>query len=221
MANVATKFGLDLDDIAAQNLTKTQERWPTEASGRAKLFDEDDAPKEQLPRRFKVEIVQVKEEGQVKVQCWIDGSLVGNTLTDNAHKDDGYRFHDVFHFAYAAMLGWSPITRSMLGCKRRSHKKTDEVEDGGRAKVIEECISALVFDYARKHHYLADVQTLDYPLLKTIKALVADREVGARSLGDWERAILEGYRVWRMVRENKGGVLVGDLSNRTISYRPQ
>jgi hypothetical protein len=65
------------------------------------------------------------------------------------------------------------------------------------------------------------VQTLDYSLLKTVKALVADREVGARSLYDWEKAILAGYRVWRLVREHDGGIVIGDLMARCIDYRPK
>jgi hypothetical protein len=152
---------------------------------------------------------------QPKVQCIWRGRDIGDPLTDNAYEDDGYRFHDVFHFGFAAMLGWSPITRRNLGCKRKTKPQVDEVEDGGRAKVIEECISALVYDYARNHNYLADVSGVSYPLLKTIKGLVADREVKVCSLYEWERAILVSYAVWRDVWRNRGGVVVGDLMART------
>jgi len=219
VADVATKFGLDLDQIAADNLTKTQDRWPTERPTQVRLFDEDYPPGEQLPRQFEVELRQIVEGENVKVECWWQERMIGSTLTDNAYLDDGYRFHDVFHLAFAAVLGWSPIARSFFGRKRRSKPKTYEVEDGGRARVIEECISALVYDYARKHNYLADVAGLDYPLLKTIRAMVADREVKAHPLYHWERAILEGYRVWRLVREKNGGVVVGDLLRGTIDYK--
>ena len=41
----------------------------------------------------------------------MDGVLVGAALTDNAYQDDGYRFHDVFHIAFTAILGWSPVLR--------------------------------------------------------------------------------------------------------------
>ena len=47
----------------------------------------------------------------------------------------------------------------------------DEVEDGGRAQVIEEGIAAYVFDYAKRHAYLDGVAALDYALLRTIKDL--------------------------------------------------
>ena len=36
----------------------------------------------------------------------------------------------------------------------------------------------------------------------------------------WERAILKGYEVFRLVRDNKGGIVVGDRGNRTIKYKP-
>ena len=40
------------------------------------------------------------------VQITLNDVVIGDALTDNAHIDDGYRFHDIFHFAYAAVLGW-------------------------------------------------------------------------------------------------------------------
>jgi hypothetical protein len=79
---------------------------------------------------------------------------VGDTLTDASFVADGYRFYDVFHLAHAAVLGWSPVSRSLLGRKRRSDPQIDEAEDGGRAIVIEEGIAALVFAYAASHNYL-------------------------------------------------------------------
>ena len=40
------------------------------------------------------------------------GFLLGDRLTDNHLPEDDYRFHDVFHLAFAAVLGWSPTTRA-------------------------------------------------------------------------------------------------------------
>ena len=98
-------------------------------------------------------------EGRPKVFLYgPDGVKLGDPLTDNAYDDDGYRFHDVFHLAYASMLGWSPITRFFFKAKRESDPRVREVEDGGRATVIEEAISAFVFDYARNERFLEGVR---------------------------------------------------------------
>lgn len=220
VANVASKFGLDLADIAEANLAKTQDRWPDEGRPGRRLFDEGSPPAEQLPRRFEVRVEEVLKGGLGEVTYWYEGRQLGNALTDNAAEDDGYRFHDVFHFAYAAMLGWSPVFREHLDRKRASDARTKEVEDRGRAKVIEEAVAAVVHDYAKKNNYLAGVDALDYSLLKKVRDLVAGREVEVCSLHEWERAILEGYRVWRLVRDNRGGIVVGDLLARTIEYQP-
>lgn len=36
----------------------------------------------------------------------------------------------------------------------------------------------------------------------------------------WEIAILQGYAVFRQVRANNGGIVIGDRSTRTITYKP-
>jgi hypothetical protein len=221
VANVATKFDLDLGEVAAANLVKTQDRWPSEGRPNRRLFDEDSPPGEQLPRRFEIRVEETRQGGRAEVTYWHEGQQLGNALTDNAAEDDGYRFHDVFHFAYAAMLGWSPVFRDHLGRKRVSDAFKKEVEDRGRAKVIEEAVAAVVHDYAQKHGYLEGVDGLDYSLLKKVKGLVVGREVEACSLHEWEAAILAGYRVWRLVRDNRGGVVIGDLAARTIEYRTE
>ena len=176
IANVASKFDLSLSEIADANLIKVRDRW---ASGCAEplVFDAEFPEGERLPRRFEVELFDVEEkEGESQhVQTLIDGEPFGSQLTDNAYDPDGYRFHDVIHFAYAAVLGWSPITRGLLRRKRKSQPQVDEVEDGGRAAVIEEGVVALAFDYARRHRFLDRVAALDFQLLRTIKTRILDK----------------------------------------------
>lgn len=91
----------------------------------------------------------------------ISGKGIGSLLGDNSYDPDGYRFHDVFHLAYAAILGWSSNLRTFLKRKRKSRPLLDEVEDGGRARIIEEGVSALAFDYARVHNFLDGVSEVD------------------------------------------------------------
>ena len=44
------------------------------------------------------------------------------------------------------------------------------------------------------------------------------RKVDQCPLKLWERAILQGYSVFRRVHANSGGIVVGDRHRRTISY---
>jgi len=226
IANVASKFELDLEEIAEGNLKKCLDRWgwrnsvQTGVKAIGYMFDRDFPEHERLPRQFVVEITEVSQDSSVKMKAFIDGQKIGDDLTDNSYLSDGYRFHDVFHLSYAAVLGWSPVVRQLLGSrKRKSNPKVDEVEDGGRAKAIEEGISALIFSYAKDHSFLEGVSTLDYQLLRTIKNMTSYLEVAQCSLGDWEKAILIGYEVWRQVDKNRGGTVVVDLDARSLRYQ--
>jgi len=176
----------------------------------------DDA--ERFPSRFVLDLVEVSDGDNFFVKVLHDGRPIGATLTDNAYMSDGYRFHDVFHIAYAAVLGWSPVLRSTLKRKRKSVPKIDEVEDGGRAAVIEEGIAALVFDYARKHGFLDGVTDVDDELLTTIRGMSQHLEVASADPWQWRRAIIEGFKVWREVVKNHGGRIEANLSTKTISY---
>jgi NTP pyrophosphatase (non-canonical NTP hydrolase) len=218
IANVASKFGLDLDQIAERNLDKVRARFaPT--SAQAPERDSEFPDVERLPRQMTVRLVEEPgSEPRPKVRMTINGEGIGALLGDNAYDADGYRFHDVFHLAYAAILGWSPNLRAFLKRKRKSRPLLDEVEDGGRARIIEEGVSALAFDYARKHSFLEGVSEIDYGLLRTIESMTSHLEVGDATAADWERAILEGFAVWRQVLANNGGEILVDLDARAISY---
>jgi NTP pyrophosphatase (non-canonical NTP hydrolase) len=217
IANVASKFDLTLDGIATANLAKVKARWATERT-EPLCFDAMLPEGERLPRRFQVELVDVEGEDRPRVRVSINGVPFGAELTDNAYDPDGYRFHDVFHFACAAVLGWSPITRSLLNRKRKSHALLDEVEDGGRAAVIEEGVAALAFEYSRRHRMLEGVSTLDFQLLRTIKDMTSHLEVSQCTTGEWEQVILQGFQVWRAVLNSRGGRIAIDLDRRRIEY---
>ena len=217
IANVASKFRLSLNEIAVANLVKVRARWATTRTEPLR-FDAMLPEGERLPRRFEVELVEIVGVGRRRVRVLINGDPFGEELTDNAYGPDGYRFHDIFHLAYAAVLGWSPITRALLGRKRKSRPVVDEVEDGGRAAVIEEGIAALVFGYAMRHHMLDGVSALDFQLLRTIKDMTSHLEVQQCAAGEWELAILQGFEVWRAVLAGRGGRVAVDLDRRCIEY---
>ena len=222
IANIASKLNVSLDEVAVSNLAKTQDRWPRadQTSKIYRLLDASDPVAEQLPRRFGVEFSHDLTSGEVRLSRAGSSEPYGNVLTDRNVADDGYRFHDVFHLSYCAVLGWSPVARKFLDCRRDSQPEKRSIQDGGRAIVIEEAIAALVFDYARKEHYLENVHALDFTLLTTIKSLTDHLEVRNLTAREWEQAILSGYRVWRLLRQHGGGIAEVDLLARTIAYVP-
>jgi NTP pyrophosphatase (non-canonical NTP hydrolase) len=223
-AEVASCLDLDLAEVAMQNLQKVEDRWTDPGGGQSlfpfanDFYDQLFPIDQQLPRKFRVRIEELSGSNPPKISVTRQGKPCGNELTDNSFDEDGYRFHDAFHLAHAAVLRWSPVARKLLDCKRRSQPRIDEVQDGGRAAVIEEGIAAYVFDYARRHDFLDTVDRVDTELLRTIKSMVSGLEVASRSARDWERAILDGYRVWRQLRANKGGFVVCDLEAQTVRF---
>lgn len=226
LANIASKSGLSLGEIAAENLAKLEVSPPIGAIAakmrhtrtRVARFDEAFPASERLPMHLRVEFREIRNAHGLQVQINEDGTQRGQFLTDNVHYDDGYRFHDVFHLCYAMLLGWSPITRKLFGVKRKSKPRIDEVEDGGRAGVTEEAVSALVFAHAAQHSYFEGASSIDYELLKTIAMMCAPFEVRARSSKEWEVVILKSYEVWRQMRDNRGGVFVGNAATGTVTY---
>jgi NTP pyrophosphatase (non-canonical NTP hydrolase) len=105
IANVASKFDLTLGEIAIADLAKVKARWATERTEPLR-FDASLPEGERLPRRFEVQLVDVAGEDRQRVRVLISSKPFGGELTDNAYDPDRYRFHDAFHFAYAAVLGW-------------------------------------------------------------------------------------------------------------------
>ena len=219
LRDAAEEAGLSLADAAAENLRKSYDRWPQQKRY-PPLLDENFPEHEQLPRRFSLTLVENGEPGKRQVTPYYEGSPLGDKLTDNRMEDDDYRFHDAFHMAFAAKLGWSPNLRRLLKRKRKSVPKIDEVEDGARAVLIEEGVSTWVFNHAQRLNLFEGVQALDYGLLKTVREFVEGYEVASIPLWLWEEVILSGYEVFRELQANRGGVVTADLENRTLAYSP-
>lgn len=217
LAAIADKVGLELEDVAAANLTKTSARWLTSP---VMPLDSDFPDHQHLPRTGVYEFRAITHEGRPAVELWFEGAQRGDLLTDATAQADGYRFHDIFHLSYAALLGWSPVTRKLLNRKRRSDKAVDENEDGGRAIVIEEGIAALVFAYADQHDYLDTVTRLDQRLLETITMLTSVTEARIRTSGDWEHAILSGFACFRQLLAHNGGSVQFDADAETLDFIP-
>ena len=202
--------------VVHKNIDKARGRFIEPDPSQLPTFDEDFLEEERLPRHFEIKITQ-RESGQSYLQ--LNGVFVGDPLTDNILDPDGYRFHDVFHFAHAAILHWSPVFRALIKQKRKSDPKIDEAQDGGRAIVVEEGLTAWIFSRAKDLNFFEDQTTLSFDLLKTVQQFVHGYEVEACPLNLWERAILQGYQVFRQVRDNNGGIVIGDRDSRSITYK--
>ena len=218
---IAVALRIDLRHAAEKNREKTRSRWPKGAQFRP-LFDDDPRipDEERIPRELKVDFKEINRRGKGVVILRCNGLNLGDRLTDNIEDEDFYRFHDVFHFAHAVYLGWSPILRGLLKCKRKSDPEADENQDGARAGIIEEAVAATVFSRAKEMRYYDGVDRVDYELLKTVTGLVRGYEVDDVPLWQWEAMILNGYRVFRELRKYRGGKVTLDLLNRNLGYEP-
>lgn len=225
VAALATIYGLDLEQLAAKNREKLLYRLDREKP--TPLHDTHYPEHEQFPRHFEVHIVTA-EPG--RSQMFFDDRPLGDKLTDNAYEDDGYRFHDVMHLANAAKLGWSPVLRDLMRRKRRSDPKIDEVEDGARAKIIEEAVIKMVHSEAVQvalakglpptdaDAIFSDRSEISFSFLKRVRAMVGGLEVARNRGWEWEDAIVAGHHIFRQLRQEKEGTIVVNLDNRSITF---
>tara|TARA_R110002072_G_scaffold54240_2_gene142424 strand:+ start:657 stop:1781 length:1125 start_codon:yes stop_codon:yes gene_type:complete len=209
--------GLEFRKVVDDNLAKTLGRFSEPDPRKLEDFDAAFPKHEQLPRHFEIHITQ-RKSGLSYLQ-W-NGVFIGDPLTDNISEPDGYRFHDVFHMAHAAVLHWSPTLRALIKQKRKSNPTTDRDQDGGRAIVVEEGLTAWLFSYAQGLDNFEGHNGVSFDVLKTIQKFVQGYEVERCPLKLWENAILQGYAVFRELKKNNGGIVVGNRDNRTLEYRP-
>ena len=203
--------GLKLHVIAMRNLGKARGRFLEPDPSSLPTFDGDFPADERLPEYFEITIRQ-RPSGQTNLQ-W-NGVFIGDPLTDNIANRDDYRYHDV------AILHWSPTFRSLIKHKRKTNPHVDEAQDGGRAIVVEEGLTAWIFSRAKQLGYFERDSSVSFDVLKTVQQFVQGYEVDKCPLNLWETAIIEGYKVFRQVRDNDGGIIVGNRTTRTIAYRP-
>ncbi len=220
LIRAAHEAGVTLDHAAKGNLEKIFDRWPKDRDYPTP-FDDGFPEYEQLPRRISIEIFErpaSKKEKSFVMQC-CNGINIGDRLTDNIMTPDDYRFHDVFHYAYSAVLGWSPVTRALFRVKRKSQGRVDEGEDGARAILIEEGIATWIFGQAKLLHFFEGMKPgdLSFGLLKTVRQFVAGYEVHRCPLWLWEEAILQGYAAFRFLKEHRRGQVHMDMARRQLN----
>lgn len=209
--------GLTFAQVVQANLRKARGAFLDPSPEDLVDFDAEFGKDERLPADFRIRIDQ-RASGKSYLQ-W-NGVFIGDPLTDNIADSDGYRFHDVFHLANAAILHWSPVVRALIKHKRKSNPKIDEEQDGGRATVVEEGVTAWLFARAKALNFYEGKSRVSLSILKTVQEFVAGYEVDQCPLKLWESSILQGFAVFRQVRDAQGGWVIGDRVTRTLRYEP-
>ncbi len=230
LSALASIYGMKLSDIARKNMEKVSFR--QDKKHPTPLHDDGCSSSQQFPRQFEVAFVTISKG---RSRMYLDGRRLGDDLTDNAYDDDGYRFHDVMHLANAAKLGWSPVLRDLMRRKRKANPLIDEVEDGARARIVEEAIvKAIHSEGERLAEQRGTQQQLGVPaqlfsnpaeitfrFLKFIRSFVADLEVAKNRYWEWEGAIIYGHQIFHRLRCEEQGTVVVDLDARLISFKPE
>lgn len=220
ISTIAHHAGLSLEEIANYNLEKTVGRFKLPDPADLPDFDSDYPESERFPDQLEIEFRPVENDGRpaVAVINCVTGEQIGDPLTDNTYEDDGYRFHDIFHYGYMAILGWSPVLRKLLGLKRKSKEEIDENEDGARGAITEELIALYINHHAIEHDLLRYVHNVDSAIIKEVQVLVKKTEASKIPGKLWEKAILESYNVFNQLCENSGGRVLVNRLERSLTY---
>lgn len=214
---LAIHYNLSLDEIASENRRQTWHRWIDEGEP---VRDKGHLPEERFPSTLTILFKEYGKEKPPHVKLQVKGINIGDRINDNSDMPDGYRFHDVFHLAYGAILGWSPVLRDLLKLKRKSDRAVDNNQDGARARILEEAIAAYVFNLAPE--CFDGMDYVDGQILQTIKGLTKNLEVSQCTEKRWERAILVGFGVFRELKANGGGSVFVDFQREKIRFlRPR
>lgn len=183
------------------------------------LFDKNCITKEQIPRVFTVSFKEIGIGQRKEVIVTLnDNEQLGDVINDNAYENDYYRYHDVFHYSFATILGWSPCSRAMMKRKRKSNYLLDEIEDGARATITEEALSMIIFNEAKRKNYFEGKTTVSKVTLRIIKEMTENFEVNVRTTKEWEKAILKAYKIFRLLIKNEGGMVEFNALKGEINY---
>lgn len=230
LAIFADEIGISMGKAALDNIRFNERRWRQYVGGDEGLpqrdFDEGSPPEQCLPERLTAHFETSLEEGLSKTTVWIypnwpsrDGRIqFGDTIDDNSPTEDHYRYHDVFHFAYFAFLGWSPVVRKLMRCKRKYNKDADRIEDGARARDTEEAVTAFIYSYVSGQDFLTTSDNLDTGLLTTVRTLLRAYEAGLCLEKEWELAIFRATESLRHLVDANGGWIIADRKNRQLHF---
>lgn len=183
------------------------------------FFDQNCAMQEQIPRSFTISFIDISSKEKREVRVLLnEKEQLGDIINDNSYNNDFYRYHDIFHYSFATLLGWSPCARAMMKRKRKSTQLIDEIEDGARATITEEALSMIIFNEAKRKNYFKNISRVSKTTLRIIKEMTENFEVNIRTAKEWEHAILKSYEIFRFLIANNGGRVEFDLVKREIIY---
>lgn len=246
IATVATHAGLNVGDIAAQDLRRAE-------AARVDLghsLDKASLPVldlaypefERFPRRLLLRFQEGSRDGTPEVtmsliaaepnpfpdgpvdrgdgkfQGFAIGAPLGDKVTDNSKVADAYRYHDAVHLGFLAVMGWSPNLRQLLHLKRKSNPAVDENEDGARAIFAEEGLAALLAKRADDSQRYAHPRLVPEELVEIMTTVLEDLEVSKMPPSLWRMAISQGFTAMRRLEEGQGGYLIADLDERSLTY---
>lgn len=229
LSALASLYELKLSEVIALTKKKAEFRNPQKIPG--PRYNDPERGEPTFPERFEVHFVP-QYDSSTKMY-WIEDrkckKQLGAALTDNNYAGDGYRFHDVMHIAFAAYLGWSPNLRSFMGLKRRDDKTKDEIEDGGRAKILEEALILQIHQHAKNLVKGANLpegsspyghdHALSFEYLRHLHEFTEGHEVSHNPKQDWEQAIQVGYDCFYKLKREGGGVIVVDMAAPKIEFK--
>jgi len=222
---------IELNEIASRNYDKTVNRWRVNGEQHSNRLDIRDPVEERLPDIMTFRFQSI-ENDQIEIIYEEQNIKIGNPLDDNTTVADGYRFHDAFHMAFAAILTWSPVLRKLLRIgegedlnknKRyyRFSSQKSHTEDGARAQIVEEAIAKIVHSHAfevDEKKLLSEKNTISTELLDQIKIFTRNLEVDCVTQWEWEIAIIEACKIYVQLRENQGGKVILNLKDRSIAF---
>jgi NTP pyrophosphatase (non-canonical NTP hydrolase) len=242
LAAVARAFQLSLNEIAEENLERTQDIYGQSELevGALPVYDESYPDIERFPRRLVVKFIESADHKHAAMSIadaspypFKDGlqkdanggdvgfflnTAFGDELTDNSRRADGYRYHDAIHLGFMAVLGWSPSMRSLLRLKRKSDPDVDEAEDGARAIFADEGLAAVLAKLAADRRNFQDEHCVDGETISFVKKVVSGLEVESAPGRLWKRAISQGFCAMQNLNEHEGGFLIADLDKRTLTF---
>ena len=113
--------------------------------------------------------------------------------------------------------GWSPITRWLLNRKRKSRPEVDEVEDGAARRRRRRRSRCSCSATRRNTTGWKATRASARRCCGRFDWMANGLEASRCTSGEWEDAIIQGFAAWRFIHKHQGGVARSDLDRRTIT----